>query len=312
MTVKTSAAGIATLEELYPILDAGDMEPGWNKAEPSLWPEPRSAYSPRLWKYEHARAALETAGHLIGTDFAERRNLILFNRVASNRYATARTIVAAYQMIKAGERARSHRHSPNALRLVLEACDGAFTVVDGERIDMRVGDVVLTPGWSWHGHGNDGVADAIWIDFLDVPLVHLLEPMFFEPLPSGLQTVETQTATSPHLFSWVAIDESLQNTATIELEAPSIRTLALRMQRLELGSTCAVPRTTANVVYAVVEGAGHSVIAGKTFEWHRGDVFVVPPWNTQTHAASERATLFSVSDEPVMRMLGFWQTEALA
>src|SRR3982074_3762524 len=47
---------------------------------------------------------------------------------------------------------------------------------------MEPGDVLLTPNWSTHGHGNRGKACAYWLDFLDAPLVQLLEPMFFEAL----------------------------------------------------------------------------------------------------------------------------------
>jgi len=89
-------------------------------------------------------------------------------------------LVAAYQMIMPGEWARVHRHTPNALRLILDAEPGTYTEVDGVNIAMEPGDVLLTPNWSTHGHGNDSKACAYWLDFLDAPLVQLLEPMFFE------------------------------------------------------------------------------------------------------------------------------------
>lgn len=38
---------------------------------------------------------------------------------------------------------------------------------------MAAGDVVLTPNWCWHGHGNDGNVRGYWLDFLDVPLMQL-------------------------------------------------------------------------------------------------------------------------------------------
>ena len=91
-----------------------------------------------------------------------------------------RTLVAAYQMIMPGEWARVHRHTPNALRLILDAESGTYTEVDGTNISMEPGDVLLTPNWSTHGHGNRSRACAYWLDFLDAPLVQLLEPMFFE------------------------------------------------------------------------------------------------------------------------------------
>jgi Cupin domain len=87
-------------------------------------------------------------------DVAERRSLIMVNPAPGNTCATTRNLVAAYQMIQPGETARSHRHTPAALRLVLDVGDDVYTVVDGKRVDMTPGDVVLTPSWCWHGHAR--------------------------------------------------------------------------------------------------------------------------------------------------------------
>ena len=65
---------------------------------------------------------------------------------------------------------------------------------------METGDVVLTPGWCWHGHGHDGDEPAYWFDGLDVPLTHLLEPMFFQEHPQKHQKVERVVQTSPYRF----------------------------------------------------------------------------------------------------------------
>src|SRR5260370_25647918 len=99
-------------------------------------------------------------------------------------------LVAVYQMILPGEWARAHRHTPNALRLILDAEPGTYTQVDGVDIAMEPGDVLLTPNWSTHGHGNRGNASAYWLDFLDVPLVQLLEPMFFEVAEDEKKTLD--------------------------------------------------------------------------------------------------------------------------
>ena len=48
---------------------------------------------------------------------AERRNLIMVNPVEGNLYATTRNLVSAYQCVKGGETARTHRHTPAALLL---------------------------------------------------------------------------------------------------------------------------------------------------------------------------------------------------
>jgi gentisate 1,2-dioxygenase len=100
-------------------------------------------------------------------------------------------------MIMPGEKARSHRHTPNALRLIVDAEPGAYTIVNGERLSMMPGDVVLTPNWCWHGHGNDSRSNAYWLDVLDVPLVHLLEPMFFEPHPDDFERESVVPNASP-------------------------------------------------------------------------------------------------------------------
>ncbi len=128
------------------------FSPGWARPEPAMWPAPKPKFRPAVWRYAAAKAALDQAGSFVPVEEAERRNLIMVNPIAGNVYATSRNIVAAYQMVKAGERARSHRHTAAALRLVVEAKPGTYTVVDGARIDMAPGDVVLTPSWCWHGH----------------------------------------------------------------------------------------------------------------------------------------------------------------
>jgi gentisate 1,2-dioxygenase len=61
--------------------------------------------------------------------------------VASN------TLVANIQIVMPGEIARAHRHSAAALRLIIEG-RGGYTVVNGERVPMFPGDLVLAPNWS--------------------------------------------------------------------------------------------------------------------------------------------------------------------
>jgi gentisate 1,2-dioxygenase len=311
-------AGTATLEELYPKLAAIEMGAGWNKKTPSLWPSPGAIFRPFQWRYDQAKGALDAAGRLIDTALAERRNLILANPIAGNTYATASTTVVAYQMIMPGEQARSHRHTPNALRLILDAEAGAYTVVDGVRLAMLPGDVVLTPNWSWHGHGNDGGAPAYWLDFLDVPFVHLLNPMFFEPYPGDFQDGTDLAGDSPLLFRWRDTERRLDEAAggrngahavEVKLGDPALDTLALSMIRLTPGGATAPVRSTANNVYACVSGEGETTIGDARFTWRHGDVVVAPAWERHHHRSSEGAVLFRVSDEPIMTKLGFFRSE---
>ncbi len=302
-----SLAAAESLERLYALLAPLNIGAGWAKPTPSLWPEPRREFRPAHWRYAQAKAALDAAGRLINTELAERRNLILGNPAEGNSYATTKTLVAAYQMILPGERARTHRHTPNALRLILDAEPGAYTIVDGVKLPMLPGDVVLTPNWSWHGHGNDGQAKAYWLDFLDVPLVQLLEPMFFEPYPGDYEAAAEAPDASPMRFPWDETRRRLDAVPAgteIPLGDPAMATIALAMLRLSAGQATTPRQTTANNLYAVVAGAGTSEIDGEEFAWGHGDVVAAPAWQPHRHVATEPAVLFRVSDAPVMSRLG--------
>src|SRR5690242_14401935 len=318
MTNANELKNAASLDQLYSLLKPLNAGAGWNKPAPSLWDEPRKTFVPHCWRYDQAKAALDAAGRLINTELAERRNLILFNPVPGNAYATTRTLLAAYQMILPGEKARSHRHTPNALRLVLDAEDGAYTIVDGAKLCMRPGDVLLTPNWSWHGHGNESRAPACWIDFLDTPLIHALEPMFFEPHSLDYEPVAEIASQSPMRFAWEDTQRGLDALtakgsgpagAEIALGDPAMTTIALYMLRLNAGVKTPSHRTTANNIYAVAQGAGVSLIDGESFCWSRGDVIAVPAWRPHSHYASEDSTLLRVTDEPVLQRLGLLRAD---
>jgi gentisate 1,2-dioxygenase len=301
-----------SLEELYAHLAPIMTVPGWAKTSPSLWPEPKRSFQAHRWSYEQAKGGLDAAGRLINTELAERRNLILQNPATG--YATSRTIVAAYQMIMPGEKARSHRHTPNALRLVIDAEPGAYTVVNGERLAMMPGDVVLTPNWCWHGHGNDSRACAYWLDVLDVPLVQLLDPMFFEPHPDEFETEVRVPNDSPMHFPWADTQRRLDAAAAasngaghveVALGGPALDTMALAMIRLKPDGATPSRKATTNAVFGVVEGQGSTTVEGETMHWKRGDVIVVPSWQQYVHSSEGGAVLFRATDDPVMSKLGF-------
>lgn len=310
-------AAAAGMDDFLVLLEKLGVDPGWAKREPSLWPAPRKNFVPAHWSYASGKAALEAAGRFVSTEFAERRNLILFNPIEGNRYATARSIISAYQMVLAGETARSHRHTANALRLVMDTGPGAYTIVDGKKIPMVRGDVLLTPNWHWHGHANEGKQDAIWIDFLDVPMVHFLDgAMFFERYAGGIEQTDVVDAASPMRFPYEAnmarLDAAKEIRAgekTIELGPPRLDTLGLHISRIEPGHKLSSPRTTASSVYAVIDGRGRSDIDGTSFEWGRGDVFVVPAWRPHRYEALERSHLFRVTDEPLLAHLHWLRVE---
>ncbi len=138
------------------------------------------------------------------------------------------------------------------LRVILDS-KGSFSTVNGEKTPIETGDVVLTPGWSWHGHGHDGDEPAYWFDGLDVPLTHLLEPMFFEEHPQKYEKVERVVQTSPFRFTRADIARRLDAAEAdgegfhgprVTLEAPSMPPMGLAMERLTAGTN--IPKFTCN------------------------------------------------------------------
>ena len=306
------------LEAIYPPLKDLNLTPGWvDRDEPILTFEPRGLYPPKQWRYAECKAGLDAAGRLINTELAERRNLILRNTVGGNNFSTTKTLVNAYQMILPGEKARSHRHAPHALRVILEG-KGSYSIVDGEKTPMETGDIVLTPGWSWHGHGHDGDDPAYWLDGLDVPLTHMLEPMFFEEHPDGFEDVDVVTEESPMRFTWSTIQARLEKAAPdpdgyygrrVRLEAPTMPTIGIYVERLEAGETTRRHRSTANLVYCPMMGSGVSTIGGEEFHWDRGDAIAAPTWNWIEHRAETDCILFSMTDEFLMRFANYYRFE---
>jgi gentisate 1,2-dioxygenase len=302
------------LEELYPVLDANRMTAGWFKKRPSLWKEPRTEFQPLHWQYEVGALALDQAGRWMDTEMAERRNLLLFNPVEDNDYDTVRTLVAAYQMVKPGEYARAHRHSPNALRIILDAGPGCYTVVDGVKLPMCNGDLLLTPGNAWHSHFNDGDANAYWIDVLDVPLVHRLEPMFVEHLLGGTQAISSTLIRHACYFPYSAVLADLESVTAehgvklLRLDTASvIKTMAVTYHQIAGGAQEDVKANTASRIVCVASGCGSTRIGDKTFNFSRGDVLAVPSWKSYSFKASDNTLLVEVSDEPVLRLLGFYR-----
>lgn len=45
---------------------------------------------------------------------------------------------------------------------------------------MKPGDLIITPSWNWHDHGNEGTNNVIWLDGLNIPLFKHLPVDFTE------------------------------------------------------------------------------------------------------------------------------------
>lgn len=289
--------------------------PGWI-GEGGLRPEPKRDFFPHCWSWRDGRALLSDAVEYVDPAKSERRNIRMANPAAGKR-TSLNTIHCSYQMVAPGEFARAHRHTVNAGRFILES-EGAFTTLNGKRLSMNTNDVVLTANWDWHGLGNESTSEpAAWIDFLDDPLAQTLNTVFFEVQPK-IEGDLPVSERSPYLIRWADVQEKLKNAPVdptqrrgrrIQLDSGPIPTMALYMEHFDAGQTTQPFKTTASQLFICAEGEGTTEIDGQSFAWTHGDVVAVPPWMDFRHCAASDATLFSLTDEPVMRAVG-WLREA--
>lgn len=336
------------LHTLFEALQPLSLAPLWTRYQQLLTPTPHGKARPFLWRYAELRPHLLRAGELVSTKEAERRVLMLLNPGLEGAAATTETLYAGMQLILPGEIARAHRHTPAAIRVIVEG-HGAYTAVEGERCFMEPGDLILTPPWSWHDHGNDTAEPMIWLDGLDLPLLGALNVIFTEHARSeqygltkpddastrlyhapGLRPANEPGPTqhSPLLnYKWsrtaaalAALPESAATTWDDMLlvytnpytGGPVLPTMGCTAQLLRPGTHTQAHRHASSSVYLVIQGRGFSVIDGQRYDWEQGDVFAIPAWACHEHANASTTTevaLFAFTDAPVIQALGLYREE---
>src|SRR5918994_1860866 len=168
---------ISLREAFHERMHANHMYGLWELAS-QMTPQPQPKMVAHMWRWSLLESIIEESAEAVPVG-DERRALQLFNPGLGGRWATTNNLIAAVQILLPGEVARAHRHTPTAIRFIMEG-DGAYTAVDGERVYMAPGDLVLTPSWAWHDHGNETDHRVVWMDGLDVPLVQAVNAMFFQ------------------------------------------------------------------------------------------------------------------------------------
>ncbi len=318
------------------------LNPLWERTQRM---QPGSACVPAHWRYADTRPLLARAADLISTRDAERRVLVLENPALRGSYQVTQSLFSGLQIILPGEIAPSHRHSPNALRFIIEGV-GAYTAVDGERTPMSPGDFVVTPNWTWHDHGNLGAGPVVWLDGLDTPIAQLFGAIFRENHPQESQPVahETGDAAARYGANLLPVDYVANSTRTPLLRYPYARTrealeqlaksapphaahgyklryanpatgghafptMAAFMQILPKGFDGRGYRGTDGTIYTVVEGNGTAHIGEGKFVFSPHDVFVAPPWLPLRFTANTDCVLFSFSDRAAQEALGFWREQ---
>lgn len=331
--------------EYLSALTALNVAPLWPQLRSVLpyGPPPRNAKAAH-WQYEKIRPLLLEAGEHAPIEKAERRVLVMCNPgyPIDNLQATA-SIYIGLQLILAGEDAPNHRHSPSALRMIVEG-GGGYTTVEGEKLPMDPGDLVLTPSGLWHEHGHEGSDPVIWMDALDLPLIHYLETSYAEEaplqnapdIPDASQTRFTRAGLMPYenlgdqapyplmRFPWRDVRQALMDLSRVRsgdelvhlayvnplTGAECLPILGCSAIMLRPGETRKIGRRTASAVIHVVEGQGESLIESELIAWNTHDITALPTYaDLRIRNVSTRnpAFLFMVDDAPLQRKLRFYR-----
>jgi gentisate 1,2-dioxygenase len=313
MNTQTESDPYATLTDL-------SVAPAWRIFENLMPDGPAPQALPHRWRYSELRPMILHFSKTVGMEDAERRVLVLISPGDGGLSSCLDTLQAGLQIVMPGETARAHRHAANALRFVIEG-SGAYTTVDGERLDMRPGDLCVTPGWRFHDHTHEGEGPMIWLDGLDQPLVNKLGASFFESFNARTQPLtradalsvrqyihgrlnpawmpSTSRSTPIGCYPWSETERAFEAMGAdvdgsdvdgIVLEytnplngGPIMPTIGCRVQRLLPGFRGRAHRHTSNVVYHVIRGSGTTVVDGEPFDWSEKDIFTLPSWVTHAH-----------------------------
>lgn len=336
-------------EDWRKALQDANLAPLWDVLAALVTPTPQGRMEAATWSYETARPLLMKAGELISAARAERRVLILENPAAPGESRITDTLYAGLQLILPGEVAPAHRHTQSALRFIMEG-SGAFTALDGERIFMEKYDLILTPNWVWHDHGNETNEAMVWLDGLDIPLLKSLDASFAEhrpdrgACPPGRAAGDTQKRWGRNLrpVRGVAPDRSANPLYTypfkewsgalaameasdaphphegyrLEFRNPLdggavMSTISAFAQSVPAGFHTAPMRSTDGTIFVVVSGTGAMTIGDREFALSEGTVVVAPSWSTRRIRAGTRLVLFSYSDRTVQEKLNLWREELL-
>ncbi len=307
-----------SLDHLFADLEQKDAAPLWTVMDTMVTPFPHPKAVPHIWRYAEMRPMLKRAGELVGTEEAERRVFMLTNPALSAPH-TSDTIYAGLQLILPHEIARAHRHVAFALRFIIEG-ENAFTAVGGEKVIMQRGDLVLTPSWEFHDHGNEGAGPMVWLDGLDLPLFQHIPVNFAQPYKDEQYPSEPAKGASRLRYPWADMQAELdamdgQSAVKQYVHRDNggdiSRTLGAQAERLNAGTAAPVRRETTSSVYHIYQGHGVSTIGETTIEWKEGDTIVVPAWTPFTHRNESDATayLFRFDDGPLLRALGWHRTD---
>jgi len=316
-----SSAENAETTKLYNDMAQGNLTPLW-RLEANIMPwSPQPKVVPWLWKWSALYDIGERSGALVPVERGgDRRAIALSNPGLGGAPYATQTLWAAVQWLNGREVAPAHRHTAQALRFIIDG-SGSYSTVEGDKVYLERGDLVLNPPWLWHDHGSDSDERAIWMDGLDIPFNNYLDASFFEPSASDVQEVtkllnetvlkygigqlrpawEQKSVDYPPMsaYKWADTERALNNLVDAQAASPFddvaleytnphsggpvMTTVAAWIQMLRPEAHTQAHRHTGSSVYMVFEGRGASIIGGARFDWEEGDMFVIPSWTWHEH-----------------------------
>jgi gentisate 1,2-dioxygenase len=317
-----------------------------------LWPSLRGVLPPGIptrqtrathWPYTTIKPLLLKAGELTPIEKAERRVLVLANPGHGlEKMQASAAMYLGMQLLLPGEWAPSHRHTPNAVRMVVEG-RGAWSNVDGEKCQMLRGDLILTPTGLWHEHGHDGTEPVVWLDVLDLPLVHYMEASYH--INGGRQAVKPQhgerayargglvpspvfeRAGNPYpmlRYPWADARAALESLAA---DRPDLDAVQLTYSNPETGAHCEnilgfyalmlrpgqklhLPARSPATVFHQIEGGTEVQIEAQAFTLMEADTCCAPGYTAITlknTSTTQAAFLFMADETPLHQKLGVYE-----
>jgi gentisate 1,2-dioxygenase len=304
----------------------------------------RTGNTARHWKWEGIEAALLQSGKIVTVGpgaMAPMRTIAGVEGFNTHMWMD-------YQILMPGERTQAHRTMRSETRLVWQAPPGAVFVCENEAYPMERGDVVITPPWTFHDHFNQGTEPAIWIDAFDngynngafinerlpddAPYQEITKPTGFTR--DTLGHLRQMSGSGPVFplpsmrYPWSETQEALDALQQSETQGdpydgvhlmfaspvdggPTLPTIAWHVQLLNPRQRTLAHRHNSTTYYSVFEGEGTTIIEGERLEWHKGDLFAIPPWVWHSHenTSDEATIMLSVDDWPALSKLGFYRKE---
>jgi gentisate 1,2-dioxygenase len=329
--------------DLIRSLERVHYHPLWDRYKRITPIAPRSRDQPMHWRWREFEPLAGRAAREVPIEDVERRAIIMVNPAFGGETVTTSNLIAAFTILEPGDHAVPHRHTAAAIRFSTRA-EGAVTIVNGRRCEMKAGDLVLTPPMCWHGHINESDHRTYWFDAANMPLICGLEASFFEPgnrdnpdfwkVDEGEERLYSAAglapATDPPRLAHSpkyrypgeetrrlleALPPRPDGSKLLRYVNPStcgpvMPTLDCYAGRLAKDAATQPARATWNAVVLVVSGEGRSTVGEKTFEWSQHDVFTVPHWTWASHrAGGATADLLFVTDRSVYEALDLVRVE---